>query len=428
MPAPTPRAGPHRDPWWNFVRRSAEDPASAFYFERGASPGRSGRYSFFGFGPSEREEWSEPRDVSASRLRVRGNDPHRADGSWVGFVGFDAVGLFEPLLGPSTPRGSPFPVALFDRYPHVEHAHHLGAPERGAAPGLPPSPEVGEVEDSTTRDRFERSVEHLREAIYDGEAFQVVLAHRRSRRFRGSLLPVVDRLRREEHFAFLYYLRIVDGTSAGGTPIEIAGASPESVVEIRDGTVAVNPIAGTRPLPAPTRGPAARLPLDKDPKELAEHRMLVDLARNDIGRVSQVGSVHLSRRETRVPYARLEHLVSRVVGRLSNGASAIDALVATFPAGTVSGAPKIRATELLRREERSWRGTYGGTVGIVTPGGEADFALAIRSAAAARGRVYTQAGAGIVHLSKPAQEWEETLAKLATVERALEGKIRRVRR
>jgi len=149
--------------------------------------------------------------------------------------------------------------------------------------------------------------------------------------------------------------------------------------------------------------------------------MLVDLARNDLGAVARPGTVDLVWEERRFRYARLEHLVSRVAGRLTPGAGAWRALTAAFPAGTVSGAPKIRATELLRSEEATWRGPYGGTVALLRPGGEADFALTIRSGFAAGSRLYTAAGAGIVHRSRPEREFHETLTKLAHTEAALVG-------
>ncbi len=429
-----PRSRRPEDPWWTFVHDLTGRSGSAFYFERGESPGRSVREAFWGFDPRQREIWEEARDVPRSQMRVPRRAGHPAV-TWIGYLGFEAVALFEPLLVPSTPRGSPFPLAVWDGYDQVRH--RLGRDPRGSspAPDLPPAPRLGPVTDSASPAAYEASVERLREAIFDGEAFQIVLAHRRTRRISGGLLPLVDSLRREERFAFLYYLRMTDveaGIGTSGSPMEIAGASPESVVEVRGRRIAVNPIAGTRPRPSPLRGPHSRLPLDKDPKELAEHRMLVDLARNDIGRISTTGSVRLARRETKVPYARLEHLVSRVVGKLIPGRDALDALAATFPAGTVSGAPKIRATELLRREERTWRGPYGGAVGFLRAGGttrdsalnQADFALTIRSAFAWGGKVHASAGAGIVHLSSPEREWEETLTKLSTLEGALLGRGR----
>lgn len=419
------------DPWWTFVHDLTGRSGSAFYFERGESPGRSVREAFWGFDPRQREIWEEARDLPRSQMRVPRRAGHPAV-TWVGYLGFDAVGLFEPLLAPSTPKGSPFPLGVWDGYDRVRHQR--GRDPRGSppAPDLPPPPRLGPVSDSASPRSYEASVERLREAIFDGEAFQIVLAHRRTRRISGGLLPLVDSLRREERFAYLYYLRMTDvdaRTGNSGTPLEIAGASPESVVEVRGRRIAVNPIAGTRPRPSPLRGPRSRLPLDKDPKELAEHRMLVDLARNDIGRISTTGSVRLARRETKVPYARLEHLVSRVVGELTPGRDALDALASTFPAGTVSGAPKIRATELLRREERTWRGPYGGAVGLLRAGGtgrdsvlnQVDFALTIRSAFAMGGKVHASAGAGIVHLSSPEREWEETLTKLSTLESSLAG-------
>ncbi len=400
------------DPWGQFVRVSARREGPSFYFERGPSPGRSARWAIYGFEPDSIFRLGGPSELAAFQdFLSRGGDPRK--GISVGFAGFDAVGLFEPMLSAGAPGGSPFPLAEYHHYRNPTVVPLGARPRASVSPARLPETTIGPVQDSSAFPGFSRSVGRLRKAILEGEAFQVVLAHRRERRIDGSLLPMVDRLRRTERYAYLYYLRT--------DTAEIAGASPESVVEVRADHVAVSPIAGTRPLPPPPRGPEARLPLDRDPKELAEHRMLVDLARNDVGRVAEVGSVHLTRRETRVPYARLEHLVSRVVGRLAPGRTALDALAATFPAGTVSGAPKIRATQLLRREERTWRGPYAGAVGVLWGPREAEFALVIRSAFAARGKVYTAAGAGIVHLSEPAREWKESLTKLAAVEAALTG-------
>jgi anthranilate synthase component I len=259
------------------------------------------------------------------------------------------------------------------------------------------------------RPKYERSVGRLVEEIRDGEAFQIVLAHRRTWLRPPDLLERAGRLRASESFSFFYYLRIGDR--------EIVGATPESVAEIRGGTAFVNPIAGTIP-----RGPrSGRQPLTRDPKELAEHRMLVDLARNDLGRLARPGTVRLLWRERRERYARLEHLVTRVRASLRPGTGPWEVLAATFPAGTVSGAPKIRATELLRREEATWRGPYAGAVGCLRPRNHGVWALAIRTAFAVGEDLYTAAGAGIVHRSEPSREFDETLVKLAQVERALVG-------
>ncbi len=402
------------DPWVDFRAEARDDPSAAFYFERGASPGRAGGWATFGVGSERSLTLTRPRDVREMEESVRGlKGP--SSRLLVGYLGFDAVGLLEPLLLRGTPSGSPFPPGRFEWFPRatrrrIPRTKGLPAPSDGG-PLL-----VGPPRDQTTPERFQRSVERLQEAIRAGEAFQVVLAHRRERHMEGNLLPLVDRLRRRERYAYLYYLRLGDRGEW-----ELAGASPESVVEISGGHVAISPIAGTRPRPPPRYGPDARLPLARDPKELAEHRMLVDLARNDVGRVATPGSVRLNRRETRVLYSRLEHLVSRVVGHLASGQNAWTALEAAFPAGTVSGAPKIRATELLRAEEGTWRGPYAGAVGFFRGPLDAEFALAIRGAFATGGRVYTEAGAGIVHQSRPVREWQETLTKLSAVERALEG-------
>ena len=324
----------------------------------------------------------------------------------VGYVGFDAVGLIEPRLSRG-PAGSPFPLGelALVRNARTERAT---LPRRRA----PPSTHLGTpIRDTLPSRRFGKAVRNLVRAIRDGEAFQVVLAHRREWNRPDELLRRADELRATERFAFFYYLKFGDR--------EVMGATPESVLEVRGRRAFINPIAGTLPVRA-SRAP--RLPLRTDPKELAEHRMLVDLARNDLGAVSRAGSVRLAWEERRERFARLEHLVSRVEGRLAEGTGPWGALAAAFPAGTVSGAPKIRATELLRREEGTWRGPYGGTVALLRPHHQADFALTIRSAFAAGSRFYTAAGAGIVHRSRPVREFQETLSKLEHVEATLLGR------
>ncbi|EQD39122.1 anthranilate synthase component I, partial [mine drainage metagenome] len=274
---------------------------------------------------------------------------------------------------------------------------------RGPDPGIP-------REDTLPRPAYECSVRRLIGQIRAGEAFQIVLSHRRGWDRPGDLLDRAGRLRSSERSAYFYYLRFGDR--------EIVGASPESVVEVEGRRARVNPIAGTRPRGASGRG---RRPLTTDPKELAEHRMLVDLARNDLGRIARPGMVRLRWTEQTVRLARIEHLVSRVEATLKPGVGPWEALASTLPAGTVSGAPKIRATELLRAEEQSWRGPYAGTVGWISARNRADWALAIRTGFASGDRLYSSAGAGIVHRSVPSREYDETLAKLSLVESVLVG-------
>ncbi|HTT14880.1 MAG TPA: anthranilate synthase component I family protein [Thermoplasmata archaeon] len=393
------------DPWTEFAS-AAETAESAGYFEQAAGPGTPTGSATWFTGKAETRPIDRRTDVAElareTERFLRGGRTRVV----LGYLGFDAVGLFEPALA-SFPAGSPFPlgeVAFVDRA-----VSRLGPP----APALRPPRSTGPsppVSDSLPRARYEASVRRLVRDIRDGEAFQVVLAHRRAWPRPQDLLERAGRLRASERYAFFFYLRFGDR--------EVVGASPESVLEV-DGAVArINPIAGTVPL---GRGRARRMALEVDPKELAEHRMLVDLARNDLGAVARPGSVRLASVEQRERYARLEHLVSRVEARLRPGVGPWEALASAFPAGTVSGAPKIRATELLRREERSWRGPYAGTVGRLRPGGRAEWALTIRSAFAARERLYTAAGAGIVHRSRPGREFTETLTKLSHVERTLAG-------
>ncbi|MGB6501776.1 MAG: chorismate-binding protein [Thermoplasmata archaeon] len=393
------------DPWASFEERAGSANVAG-YFERAGSRGAPGTAAWFVDPASVRtlNRASDPSELARETGRFLSK--HRSGGI-VGYVGFDAVGLFEPALR-RYPSGSPFPLGELAQVERLE-SRATAALRRTA---LPPRRRPRPVDDSLPKRPFERCVRRLIGEIRNGEAFQVVLAHRRTWKRPASLLDRAGLLRASERFAFFYYLRFGDR--------EILGATPESVVEMRGGVGSVNPIAGT--IPAASR--PGRLPLPIDPKELAEHRMLVDLARNDLGRISRPGTVRVRRAEHREKFARLEHLVSDVEGRLVPGVGPWELLGATFPAGTVSGAPKIRATELLRREEATWRGPYGGAVGCLRSGGRADWALCIRTAFAAGAALYTAAGAGIVHRSRPAQEFDETLVKLDHLEAAVVGEPR----
>jgi anthranilate synthase component I len=392
-------------PWDRFAE-AAEGRDRAGYFESAArSPSGAGQALWF---TSAEETRLDRTDASLDRVR-RDVERFLAGGrnrAAVGFLGFDSVGLVEPALR-RCPSGDPMPLGAFAlvRAPVRAPVASRGPPRtaRLARPGRP-------VSDSLSRSEFGRGVDRLVEEIRNGEAYQVVLAHRRAWKRPVDLLARAGILRSTERFAFFYFLRLGD--------LEIVGASPESVAEVDRHRATINPIAGTIPRRR-TRG--RRLGLRVDPKELAEHRMLVDLARNDLGGVARPGTVRVVARERLERYARLDHLVSRVEAELPRGAGPWDVLAAAFPAGTVVGAPKIRATELLRREERSWRGPYAGTVGLLEGGARARWALSIRTAFAWRDRLYTAAGAGIVRRSRPGREFEETLLKLAQVESALVG-------
>lgn len=263
-----------------------------------------------------------------------------------------------------------------------------------------------------TREGFEAAVKRVKEYIVEGDAMQVVLSQRLSIPYQAPPLDLYRALRSLNPSPYMYYLDLDD--------FHIVGSSPEILVRLEDGVVTVRPIAGTRPR---GRDEADDLLLEKellaDPKELAEHLMLIDLGRNDAGRVSKIGSVELTEKMLIERYSHVMHIVSNVVGRIKEGMSAIDVLRATFPAGTVSGAPKIRAMEIIDELEPVKRGVYAGAVGYLSWTGNMDTAIAIRTAVIKERMLHIQAGAGIVADSVPANEWAETMNKGRAIFRAV---------
>jgi anthranilate synthase component 1 len=262
-------------------------------------------------------------------------------------------------------------------------------------------------------ERFLAGVATIRELIRAGEAVQVVLSHRLSRPFAGDPFDTYRALRVINPSPYMFYLDFGD--------LQLAGASPEVLVRVEGREVQVRPIAGTRPRGATTaedHGLAAALVAD--PKEQAEHLMLVDLGRNDLGRVCDFGSVEVQDFHTIERYSHVMHLVSGVRGRLRPGLDCFDALRACFPAGTVSGAPKVRAMEIIESLEPTRRGIYAGAVGYVDYQGNLDTAIAIRTLVFHRGQAHVQVGAGIVADSTPEGELQETLAKAEALARAVE--------
>jgi anthranilate synthase component 1 len=265
---------------------------------------------------------------------------------------------------------------------------------------------------ATTRPEFEAAVERIREYIRAGDAFQVVLSQRLGMELHATPLDLYRTLRTLNPSPYLYFLEM-DG-------VTLVGSSPEVLVRLEDGIVTVRPIAGTRPrgrTPDADRALADELAADE--KELAEHRMLVDLGRNDVGRVARYGSVRVPDLMVVERYSHVMHLVSQVEGELRDGLSAMDVFRACFPAGTVSGAPKIRAMEIIDELEPLRRGPYAGAVGHFGWGGtRMDTAITIRTVLVSGGRAYVQAGAGIVADSDPGREYEETLNKARALLRA----------
>ena len=271
---------------------------------------------------------------------------------------------------------------------------------------LAPEPELDPpFESSMARAAFESAVDRVKEYILAGDAFQVVLSQRLAFPLRSTPFDLYRALRTLNPSPYLYFLEL-DG-------VALVGSSPEVLVRVEDGTVTVRPIAGTRRRGrTPEEERALAEDLLADEKELAEHRMLVDLGRNDVGRVAEYGSVTVPDLMVVERYSHVMHIVSQVEGRLREGLGAVDVFRACFPAGTVSGAPKVRAMEIIDELETVRRGPYAGAVGYFNWGGESmDTAITIRTVVAKEGTAYVQAGAGIVLDSDPAAEYEETLNK-----------------
>lgn len=260
-------------------------------------------------------------------------------------------------------------------------------------------------------DKFKQAVDETREYIREGDVMQVVLSQRQSTEFTAPPINLYRSLRSLNPSPYMYYMNMED--------FYIVGSSPEILVRLEDDEVTVRPIAGTRP-----RGKDVQhdLELEKellqDPKELAEHLMLIDLGRNDVGRVAKTGSVELTDKMIIERYSHVMHIVSNVTGQLDGKLDAIDVLRATFPAGTVSGAPKIRAMEIISEYELTKRGIYSGAVGYISWDGNMDTAIAIRTAVIKDEKLYIQAGAGIVYDSVPENEWIETNNKAGAMLKA----------
>ena len=272
---------------------------------------------------------------------------------------------------------------------------------------------AGEFKSGFDKARFCAAVDQVKGYVRDGDAFQVVLSQRLSAPFQGRALDVYRALRVMNPSPYMYHLDFGS--------FQVTGSSPEVLVRVEDGEVTLRPIAGTRPRgTTPEEDRRLADELLADPKECAEHVMLIDLGRNDVGRVSETGSVRLSDRMVIERYSHVMHIVSEVRGRLRSAMGPLDVLKACFPAGTVSGAPKVRALEIIRELEPVKRGIYSGAVGYLGWNGNLDTAIAIRTAVIKDGRIHVQAGAGIVHDSVAESEWQETLNKARALMRAVQ--------
>ncbi len=263
-----------------------------------------------------------------------------------------------------------------------------------------------------TQQGFESAVEKAKQYIIDGDVMQVVLSQRLSIPYEAQPLDLYRALRSLNPSPYMFYLDLDD--------FHIVGSSPEILVRVEDETVTVRPIAGTRPRgKSDETDRALEAELLADPKERAEHLMLIDLGRNDVGRIAETGSVQVTENMAVERYSHVMHIVSNVTGKIKAGMSNMDVLRATFPAGTVSGAPKIRAMEIIDELEPVKRGVYAGAVGYLSWSGNMDTAIAIRTAVIKDRQLHIQAGAGIVHDSIPRNEWDETMNKGRAIFRAV---------
>jgi len=372
----------------------------------------------------------------------------RFNGGLVGYFGYDCVRYVEPRLKPGEPEdviGTPDillmvsdEVLVFDNLagrlilvvhanPEIDDAYSracqridaLEARLHGAQPDMPPmsldadGAREADFTSSFGEQNFHQAVDKIKEYVLAGDIMQVVISQRLSIPFAAEPLNLYRALRSLNPSPYMYYLDLGDH--------HVVGSSPEILARLEDGEVTVRPIAGTR-----RRGHseeedlALEQELVNDPKEIAEHLMLIDLGRNDAGRVSQIGSVKLTEKMVVERYSHVMHITSNVTGQLKEGLGAMDVLRAALPAGTLSGAPKIRAMEIVDELENEKRGIYGGAVGYLSWNGNMDTAIAIRTAVIKDDTLYIQAGAGVVADSVPALEWKETMNKARAIFRAVD--------
>ncbi len=416
-----------------------------------------GRYSFLGYDPkielfcknhkmtikdgtTRTFECSDPaaeiRNILSQYKSPRLEELPTFTGGFVGYFACEYIRYIEPTLDFPTPDDDPAMVndvdlMLFDKviaFDHYKNKIYLIANistndlERnynkaelelkaladlvvnGKEADVPKGVLKTEFTSEFTKDEFEAVVKKTQHYIKEGDIFQCVVSNRREAEFDGSLLNAYRVLRTLNPSPYMFYL--------SGGDVELTGASPETLVKLTDGKMYTFPIAGTmRRGKSEAEDLAIEEKLINDEKELAEHNMLVDLGRNDLGKIAKFGSVKVEALHMLQRFSHVIHITSTVSGDIQDGKDALDAIGATLPAGTLSGAPKIRAIEILHELEKSPRGVYGGAVGYIDFSGNMDVCIGIRMAMNKGGKVYVRAGAGIVRDSVPASEYNETLIK-----------------
>ncbi len=331
---------------------------------------------------------------------------------------FDSVKDEIVIVSPVRPRpgvtAAQAHARAVDRLTAVVEALDVPLDKTADGPGADPAPEIVS---NTPKETYLDMVARAKEYIAAGDIFQVVLSQRFEAPFTLPPFALYRALRRTNPSPFLYYLDFGD--------FSLAGSSPEILVRVRDGEVTIRPIAGTRPRGANAEADKAlAAELLADPKERAEHLMLLDLGRNDVGRVAEIGTVKVTDQYFLEYYSHVMHIVSNVVGRLAAEHDPLDALIAGFPAGTVSGAPKVRAMQIIDELELEKRGIYAGCVGYFSADGAMDTCIVLRTSIIKDGRMYVQSGAGIVADSVPETEHQECVAKARALFRAAEEAVR----
>ncbi len=422
---------------------------TVFILESVEGPRRLARYTFLGFDPQKAirasDQNAEIIEGQGSERRIVGykdplallaqiNSPVRESrlgeryaGGLVGYASYDLVRCFEKI--PRRRREiSGFPwleFGLFEDgivFDHVERKSYYFHRGKSRVEEIKPllketrateKVSFGKANPNVRQEDFCDKVAQAKDYIRSGDIFQVVLSRRYKIPFRGSLLQFYRSLRKVNPSPYMYYLKFGKR--------EIVGSSPEMLARKTERRVESFPIAGTRPFTAdPVRNRALAGELLQDEKERAEHVMLVDLARNDLGKVSEYGTVQVPEFMRVQSYSHVQHIVSRVVGQLRKGLTGFDLLRAVFPAGTVTGAPKVRAMEIIEELETVARGPYAGAVGYFSANGNVDFAITIRTLFAQDGYCYLQSGAGIVADSVPEREWIESERKAAALFTAMD--------
>lgn len=446
------------------VRKLKNVSSHCFLLESAEAQENWGRYSFLGFDPKLSITCSDgemrvgdvtlttenPTAVLRQILaeykspRIPGMPPFT--GGLTGYFSYDYLGYAEPTVRRKTKDTEHFKdvdLMLFDkviafdnfrqkiilianvRLDEGDAGYHRAEMElnelrrliiEGAEAKEVPGRLTGEITPLFDRDTFCSMVEKARYYIKEGDVFQVVLSNRLSAPYEGSLLNTYRVLRTVNPSPYMFYF--------SGTDVEVAGASPETLVKLENGVLHTFPLAGTRP-----RGKSREEDLHleeellQDEKELAEHNMLVDLGRNDLGKISRFGSVQVEKFHEVLRFSHVMHIGSTVRGEIREGKDALDAIEAVLPAGTLSGAPKIRACQLIGEMENNKRGIYGGAIGYIDFAGNMDTCIAIRIAYKKNGKVFIRSGAGIVYDSVPEKEHEECLNKARAVLNALQTEV-----